>query len=77
MGLASLQVLKALSDVRPTPEQIIAKGLPWGGLQESLLAKRSGKPRVSLAPGCPFEPPSRDDAAVRTSLELRSLTVAL
>jgi hypothetical protein len=50
------KLLRRMADVPPTKEQIISKGMPWGGLQEKLLAKLSGKP-AGLAPGCPFPEP--------------------
>ena len=47
-------ILTKMADVPPTAEQILSKGLPWGAMQEMLLAKLSGKPRKPLAPGAPF-----------------------
>jgi len=40
--------LEEMSSVRPTPEQIIFQGTPWGGLHELIM---KGKP---LAAGAPF-----------------------
>jgi hypothetical protein len=72
------EVLKALADVTPTAEQIVSKGMPWGGLQQKLLAKLAKLSGASdadaavaaaLAPGCPFpEPPITDET--RPWLEL-------
>ena len=33
------EVLRAIADVPPTPDQILNKGMPWGGLHEMLLTK--------------------------------------
>lgn len=43
-----------MADVPPRPDQILAKGMPWGTLQEKLISKLTSKPRKPLAPGCPF-----------------------
>eukprot|EP00940_MAST-03C_sp_MAST-3C-sp2_P003225 g3225.t1 len=53
--------LTALSEVEPT--QILARGLPWGGLEEI----RRGKP---FARGTPFPSPDPSDPGIRPWLEL-------
>ena len=63
-------MLKAMADTPPTPEQIVYKGMPHGGLQEKLLAKvANGGVALPLAPGCPFPSPDVTDET-RPWLEL-------
>lgn len=76
------EVLRAIADVPPAPEQIVSRGLPWGGLQEKLLATLRAERAAAegtrdggaleparLAPGCPFPPPEETDET-RPWLEL-------
>ena len=57
-------LLKKLADVPPKPENILAEGMPWGGLREML---RGG----GLAPGAPFPPP-KYEARTRAWLDLHA-----
>ena len=54
-------ILRAMADVPPTPEQIISRGMPWGGLRQKLEKTLSETGFVeSSAPGCPFPEPEAD-----------------
>ena len=77
---AADKLLRAISDVPPTRDQIVSKGMPWGGLQEKLLAtiaaRDAGRSPTThpdllsrLAPGCPFPAPDETDET-RPWLEL-------
>ena len=42
VGVAEVdEMLTALADVPPTPDQIVSKGMPWGGLQAPRAMSRA------------------------------------
>ena len=67
---AADELLARMADTPPTPAQIVHKGMPWGGLQQKMLARmhtlngataEDAAALSVLAPGCPFPEPARTD----------------
>lgn len=54
-------LLRKIADMPPTPEQIVYRGMSWGGLRQKLERKHpEGRIKEPLAPGCPFPEPEMD-----------------